>query len=306
MTHGQRTHNDEFEVSIIVATYNRAPSLARFLASVDSLAGLDSTTIEVLVVDNDSTDDTAKLLIEEQRKPRKFLLRALRETERGRASTINCGLRACRGEIICLMDDDVVLDRNWLTGLLHSYGTSAFAAFQGKVLPGVDPSGKPPDPKKLYEYNITIIDRGDRIKETNGMVGVCSFRRAVFEKLGFLDQRLGVGASGFGEDTDFSRRVRAAGLKIGYTPHAVVYHELDPNRYGGRYNRRVRYRMGLSESLYLDQPLLLNVLPNFIKYSLRWLFYRASCQRRRAYKAEGRLVKCWGYLIGRLKQKGWA
>jgi glycosyltransferase involved in cell wall biosynthesis len=293
----------KYEISVIVATYNRAQSLVRLLASVDSLEGLGSTTLEVLIVDNDSTDDTAKLLIEEQRKPRKFLLRALRETQRGRAATINCGLRACRGEIICPMDDDVVLDRRWLTGLLHSYSTTSFDAFQGKVLPGVDAAGNPADPKRLYEYNIAIIDRGDRIKETNGMVGVCSFRRAVFEKLGFLDHRLGVGASGFGEDTEFSRRVRAAGFKIGYTPLAVVYHELDPKRYGGKYNRGVRYQMGLSESLYLHNSLARHVIPNLLRYSLRWLFYRVSFQRRRAYKAEGRLVKSWGNLMGHLRQR---
>jgi GT2 family glycosyltransferase len=130
-----------------------------------------------------------------------------------------------------------------------------------------------------------------------------TFKRAVFEKVGFLDAGLGVGASGYGEDTEFSCRVRAAGFKIGYSPHMIVYHELDPNRYGAKYNRGVRYRMGLSESLYLRQSLLGSVIPNVFKYSLRWVFYRLSCQRRRAYKAEGRLIKSCGYLVGHLRQR---
>jgi len=303
MTQGQPAKDGAYEISIIVATYNRAQSLARFLASLDSLEGLDSTTLEVLIVDNDSNDGTRDLVIEEQQKPRKFLVRSLHETQRGRASAVNCGLRACRGQIISVVDDDVVLDRDWLKGLLYSYRSTDFDAFQGKVLPGVDPSGKPPDIKRLYQYNITIIDRGGKIKETNGLVGVCSFRRQVLEKVGFLDSRLGVGASGFGEDSEFSRRVRAAGFRIGYTPHAIVYHELDPSRYGRKYNRGVRYRMGLSESLYLNESLVWDVFPNLLKYSARWVFYRISFQRRRAYKAEGRLMKSWGYLIGHLKQR---
>jgi GT2 family glycosyltransferase len=109
--------------------------------------------------------------------------------------------------------------------------------------------------------------------------------------------------SGFGGDTTFSRRVREAGFKIGYSPYMTVYHELDPNRYGGKYNRGMRYQMGLSESLYLHQSLLGSVIPNVFKYSLRWMFYQLSCQKRRAYKAEGRLIKSCGYLVGRLKQK---
>jgi len=307
MTPDQRTKNHERKICIIVATYNRAKSLASFLASLDSLEDIDSTTLEVLIVDNDSTDTTRDLLIEEQQKPRKFLLRVLKEEQRGQSSAINRGLSACHGEIICLLDDDVVVDRRWIEGILYSYRSSDFDAFQGRVLPGVDPSGNPADTKRLYYYNIPIIDRGERIKEVNAFVGAhMTFRRKVFEKVGFFDVRLGPGTSGFGGDTKFSSRVRAAGFKIGYSPHMVVYHELDPNRYGGKYNRSVRYRMGLSESLYLYQSLAWNVFPKFIKYSLRWLFYRLSCQRRRAYKAEGRLVKCWGYLVGRLKQKGWA
>lgn len=291
------------DISIIVATYNRAKSLARLLASLDSLAGLDSTKLEVLIVDNDSADATKALLIEEQRRPRKFPLRVLHETRRGRSSALNHGLKACRGEIICLTDDDVVLDRDWIAGLLRSYSSTDFDVLQGRVLPGVDPEGKPADAKRLYSYNIPIVDRGENIREINALVGAhMTFRRTVLEKVGLLDPGLGVGASGFGEDTEFSGRVRAAGFSIGYTPHAVVYHELDPNRYGGRYNRRLRYRMGLSESLYTQASLPWNILPKLFKYSARVIFYRLTGQSRRAYKAEGRLIKSWGYLMGRWKQ----
>jgi GT2 family glycosyltransferase len=64
-----------------------------------------------------------------------------------------------------------------------------------------------------------------------------SFKRAVFGKIGFFDHRLGPGAAGFSEDTEYSIRIRKAGFKIGYTPHAIVYHELNPSRYGRVYNR---------------------------------------------------------------------
>jgi GT2 family glycosyltransferase len=307
MTQGQRAKNDECAISIIVATYNRANSLARFLAGVDALEGLASTTLEVLIVDNDSSDRTGRLLADERRKPREYALRILHEKQRGQSAAINRGLGACRGEIICLLDDDVVVDPRWIEGVLHSYARTEFDAFQGRVLPGVDPAGKAADAKKLYYYNIPIIDRGEAVKEANAFVGAhMTFRRKVFETVGLFDVRLGPGTSGFGGDTKFSARVRAAGFKIGYSPHMIVYHELDPNRYGGKYNRGVRYRMGLSESLYLRQSLLGNVIPNVFKYSLRWMFYRLSCQRRRAYKAEGRLIKNCGYLVGRLRQKGWA
>jgi len=304
MTQVPLTAGGHYEISIIVATYNRARSLARFLASLDGLEEIDSTTLEVLIIDNDSSDKTRDLLIEEQQKQRKFKLRTFKEERKGQSAAINRGLGACRGEIICLLDDDVVVDRRWLEGVLHSYASTDFDAFQGRVLPGVDPNGNPADARKLYYYNIPIIDRGDRIKEVNAFVGAhMTFRRKVFEKVGLFDVRLGPGVSGFGGDTTYSARVRAAGFKIGYSPNMIVYHELDPNRYGGKYNRGMRYRMGLSESLYLHNSLARHVIPNLLRYSLRWLFYRVSFQRRRAYKAEGRLVKSWGNLVGLLKQR---
>jgi GT2 family glycosyltransferase len=257
-----------------------------------------------LIVDNASTDETRELLIKERQKPKKILLRTFCEAERGQSSAINRGLEACRGEIIALLDDDVVVDRRWIQGILDSYRSADFDAFLGRVLPGVDPCGNPADAKRLYYYNIPVIDRGDKIREINALVGAhMTFRRKVFEAVGFFDVHLGPGVSGFGGDSNFSRRIRAAGFRIGYTPHAIVYHELDPSRYGRKYNRGVRYRMGLSESLYLNESLVWRVFPNVLKYSVRWLFYRISCQRRRAYKAEGRLIKSWGYLIGRLKQR---
>lgn len=57
-----------------------------------------------------------------------------------------------------------------------------------------------------------------------------SFKGEVWERVGLFDLRLGPGASGFSEDTEFSIRICKAGFKIGYTPHAVVYHELNPER----------------------------------------------------------------------------
>ena len=80
-----------------------------------------------------------------------------------------------------------------------------------------------------------------------------SFKREVFEKVGLFDTRLGPGASGFSEDTEYSRRIRQVGFKIGYAPNAIVYHELNPERYGSSYNRKVQYRKGVSRSIYRER-----------------------------------------------------
>ena len=287
-------------VAVIVPTYNRAGSLKRLLKSFDALEIPNSIPVEVLIVDNNSTDGTTTLLAEEETKARNFSLRVLHEPQRGKASALNSGLKLAGGELLVIVDDDVVVHPQWLAKHLECHELMSFDAVQGRVLPGVDPEGRPADTRRLREYNIPIIDYGDEFCGVRGMTGTnMSFKRQVFEKIGFFDPRLGPGAAGFSEDTEYSRRIREGGFKIGYSPHAIVYHELDPARYGRDYNRMVEYRKGLSRSLYRNDSILFNVLPNLFANCVRYGIYKAVGKTQKAYKTEGRIMKNWGYLAGK-------
>ncbi len=98
-----------FDISIIVPTFNRTGSLIRLLESLDSLEFPDSVQVEILIVDNGSTDETESLLRGEQAKARKFSLRVLQERQRGKASALNLGLASVKGNLILIVDDDVVV-----------------------------------------------------------------------------------------------------------------------------------------------------------------------------------------------------
>jgi glycosyltransferase involved in cell wall biosynthesis len=287
-------------VSVIVPTYNRARSLKRLLESFEVLDWSDAAKLEVLVVDNGSTDRTRTLLSTEQAKCCSFSLRILEEGRRGKASALNRGLSSAKGDVIIVIDDDVVAHPQCLTKHLETYRLTHFDAVQGRVLPGVDFNGNPADPNRLREYNIPHIDYGEQICEIRGLTGTnMSFQREVFAKVGFFDTRLGPGAAGFSEDTEYSMRIRKAGFKIGYTPHAIVYHELNPNRYGREYNRMVEYRKGLSRSLYRQDSIPFRVIPDLMANCVRYGLYRLLGRTQKAYKTEGRIMKCWGYLAGK-------
>ena len=291
-------------ISVIVPTFNRGASLQRLLASLDSLELPDSVYAEVIIVDNGSTDNTGEILIQEKSRQNRVRFTVLKEETKGKSSAVNCGISSAHGEILILVDDDVVLHPKCLVKHMECYHTTDFDAVQGRILPGVDPEGRPADPRRLREYNIPIVNHGDEVKEIRGLLATnISFKREVFERVGFYDPRLGVGASGFGEDTEYSMRIRKAGLKIGYTPHAVVYHELDPRRYGREYNRMVEYRKGLSRNIYRHDPILFRVIPDLVANCLRYGLYRLLGKTQKAYKTEGRILKYWGYLSGKL---GWS
>jgi glucosyl-dolichyl phosphate glucuronosyltransferase len=291
-------------ISIIVPTFNRARSLRALLASLAVAETPPGVVIEVLVVNNGSTDGTSLLLAREAAQPNGHSLKVIEEKLPGKARAINCAMAYATGNVVLVLDDDVVVDRRCIVGHLNAYGETAFDAVQGRVLPGHDFSGQPADFGTLRQYNIPYSDHGDEIREIRGLTGTnMSFKREVFEKVGPFDTRLGPGAAGFSEDSEYSIRIRRAGFKIGYTPHAVVHHELNSARYGRAYNRDVGYRKGISRSLYRNDSILLRVAPNLLANCIRYGLYRFFGSSQKAYKTEGRIMKCWGYLMGKLQRR---
>jgi GT2 family glycosyltransferase len=203
------------QFSIIIPTFNRAASLARLLASLRAIEGLDQLKTEILVINNASTDNTMGVLQAEQATLGSYELKVLEESKKGKAHALNRGLMAVHGDYIMILDDDVVVDPMLIKSHWECYQSTDFAAVQGRVLPGHDPDGRPANLTRLREYNIPVIDYGDKFRAIRGLTGTnMSFRQDVFKTVGFFDNRLGPGASGFSEDTEYSIRIRKAGFKI--------------------------------------------------------------------------------------------
>lgn len=288
-------------ISVIVPTYNRGASLQRLIASLGSLEPSDSILAEVIIVDNGSTDNTEEILLRAKGRPHRFDFRLSKEETRGKSSVLNHGIGLARGEILIIVDDDVVVDHRWMAEHWESHRVSEFDAVQGRVLPGVDPQGRPADPGRLREYNIPIVDYGGEIRSIRGFTGTnVSFKRDVVRQVGIFNPRLGPGALGFSEDTEYSMRMRRAGFKIGYNPSAIVYHELNPERYGRAYNRQVEYRKGVSRSIYRQDSIWFKVVPDLMAQCMRYGIYRLLGKSQKAYKIEGRILKSWGYISGKV------
>ena len=289
--------------SLLVPTCNRKESLRRLLESIGRMEIPDSVQVELIVVDNGSIDGTAEMLRQKGLRPANVSFAALTERRPGKASALNRGLACATGDFFLVLDDDVVIDPDLVVRHLEGYRSMPFDALQGRILPGVDSEGRPADPLHLQEYNIPLVDYGCDYRKIRGLTGTnMSFKREVLTKVGCFDPRLGPGASGFSEDTEFSRRIRKAGFTIGYTPHAIVYHELDPRRYGRGYNRMVEYRKGVSRSIYRRDPILFRVIPDLLANCVRYGIYNLFGLSQKVYKTEGRIMKSWGYLAGKFRR----
>lgn len=209
------------KLSVIIATHQRPRSLARLLSSLTPQLG--SQERELIVADNGSAEPTSLL-------PLPGRLLHLHEPQRGKCRIQNRAIAAAQGEILVFLDDDVFAAANHLDQVEAFFASHPeFAAMKGRILPAEDPEAIAGE--KAAYLDLPISDHGERVVEVRGVVGAnMAFRASTIKAVGPFDERLGPGASGHEEETEMSTRIRRAGLRIGYAPLAVVYHEVDPAR----------------------------------------------------------------------------
>jgi glycosyltransferase involved in cell wall biosynthesis len=243
--------NECMKVTVIVCTYNRCKSLARALESVAASELPDSIEWEVLVVDNNSRDHTREVVNEFcLRHPKRT--RYIFEKEQGLSNARNAGIRQARGEIVAFVDDDVSVEPAWLGSLVASLDDTQWAGCGGRVLP--EPGFSPPPwlaidgPLNLLGALCAYFDPGDSpgALDRPPIGANMAFRKEMFEKYGGFRKDLGhCGDSLVGnEDTEFGRRLMAAGERLRYEPFAVVYHSVPEERLNRRYFREWWFGLG--------------------------------------------------------------
>ena len=107
-------------ISVIICTYNRSESLKRTLKSLEEMVVPDSVSWEIVIVDNNSSDDT-KGVVEEFTKTSDLNVRYVLERRKGLGCARNTSLKIVSGDIIAFTDDDCIADRHWLASILREF-----------------------------------------------------------------------------------------------------------------------------------------------------------------------------------------
>jgi glucosyl-dolichyl phosphate glucuronosyltransferase len=220
-------------VTVILCTYNRCRALATALESVAASQMPESVDWDVLVVDNNSNDQTREVVDEYIRKfPHRF--HYLFEPRQGKSNALNSGIREARGEILAFLDDDVTVGPNWLQNLTAHVDSGEWIGAGGRVR--VTQSVALPKWLALEgSYGLggvlcALFDRGDVPCDLDQAPNGCNmaFHRRVFEKYGCFRTDMGPSPDGKAprpnEDTEFGRRIMTAGERLRYEPAAIVYH----------------------------------------------------------------------------------
>ncbi|WP_300972946.1 glycosyltransferase [Sphingomonas sp. LHG3406-1] len=220
-------------LSIAICTRNRAQRLARLLRSLDELRPEPSFAgVEIIVVDNGSTDDTKGAVA------RFAGARHVLERKAGLNFARNRALSEAKGDLIAFLDDDVVVDAGWLAGLVSAWRSRPDAGgFSGLVLP----YRLQTEAQLLFERRGGFRRGFKRIEFRAGNyhnplfpVGAGSvgagcnmaFDRRLLLDLGGFDEALDTGAPlPGGGDLDIFYRVLRSGRAMVYEPRYAVHHE---------------------------------------------------------------------------------
>jgi len=237
------------DVSILIPTYKGRDVLARLLQSLRDAEPADGFTWEIIVIDNNSPDDT-KSVIESFRASGRLDIARVFEPKPGKTRALNRGLAEATGTFVAFLDHDAVVARDYLIELHKAIATQPYNVLGGRVIP-VWPSTPPvwaTGERRLQTSwgGVIAHDYGDEPRPyTPGMalpVG-CNFicRRNLFDAVGQFNVHLGPrpGAQIAGEETEILWRMQARGETILYTPSIQVFHPVDPERLTKSY---LRYR----------------------------------------------------------------
>ncbi|ARV61767.1 hypothetical protein BZZ01_26900 [Nostocales cyanobacterium HT-58-2] len=219
-------------LTVAICTKDRPENLARCLQSLLKIQ-TPALKLEILVIDNAPSNEDTKELVDSLQG-----VRYVREPKPGLDFARNCALHSATGELLAFVDDDVIVDRKWLEGLMEAWAENPdAAAFTGLVLPYELVT----DAQILFEQRGGFRRGFDKIRYGQVLAGnplhPCgagifgagcnmAFRREILQKLGGFDEALDTGAPlPGGGDLDIFYRVIRAGYPLVYEPKYLVFHQ---------------------------------------------------------------------------------
>ena len=232
------TPNPEPEVSVCIVSWNVADDLRACLESL--YAQEDDPTVEIIVVDNNSSDGTVAMLESEYPK----VITIVNSENRGFAAATNQALARGGGHYLMMLNPDTVVPAGGLGALVRfaeahpeagiiapkllnpdgslQYSCRRFPTLTAAIFRNTMLGRLFPKARSAADYIMSDWDH-DSVREVDWASGACMLiRRESYEEIGPLDEGFRWGS----EDVDYCLRARGAGWQVLYTPEPAIIHAI--------------------------------------------------------------------------------
>jgi glucosyl-dolichyl phosphate glucuronosyltransferase len=299
------------DITVILCTYNRCQSLRSALNSVAASAVPSSVEWEVLVVDNNSSDQTRAVVEDFCRQyPGRF--RYLFEPQQGLCHARNAGVREARGSVLAFMDDDVAVDPTWAWNLCSGLLGGEWAGAGGRIIPQWTcsiPNWLATEGRYALAPYVAFDLGPESGPLTEPPFGAnMAFQKKMFEKYGGFRADLDrCGSSMLSNgDTEFGRRLLLRGERLRYEPSALVFHPVTENRAERNYVLAWEFGKGRGDiresgvapgARWFVCGIPLYMLRRITVWTIRWMIAftpsrRFSCKRS-VWGLAGAIVECY-------------
>lgn len=286
------------QVSVIVVNYN-----GRFYlpACFDALQNSVGSDVELIFVDNQSTDESVSFM--QTHYPDVKVV--LNSENNGYAGGNNLGVSMAQGEFIVILNPDTAVQTGWLSALIEPLQHDASLGMTTpRILLLAQPNICNTAGNMVHLSGITLCRGMGQPKQDFAETAVVSavsgaafgMRKSLFEALGGFDPQFFM----YMEDTDLSLRVQLAGYKLLYVPESIVLHDytlkFGPNK--TYYQERNRYIMLLKNARW--QTLLLLLPGLLLAEAITWGFtiLKDRTNWRNKIRAYGYLITHWSQIMG--------
>jgi len=199
-------------LSITICTYNRLEYLKKCLTSIlDQTQG--SQIIEINIIDNNSTDNTKNYIAERQKEFPE--INYYIEKKQGISHARNLSFKVCKGDFLAFVDDDAVINKNWLESLLNELkNQNQNIVYGGPIYPKFET-----EPEKWIDKNYFVRE----FKETDGFLGT------IKSKEGFSGGNMCIAKNLFLKSDEFNTEIGMTGGNLGLGEEPDFFYKLVKN-----------------------------------------------------------------------------
>jgi len=241
-------------VSAIISTYNRDRYLPDVLQSLSEQT-LDVDKFEIILVNNNSTDNTEKISLEFKENNPEMQFHYFLETKQGLSHARNRGINESKGDILVFVDDDAFLSKGYLEEVATYLSKhESVDAIGGKILLKFEKE-RPKWANKYLDPLWAALDMGEEeIPFRNGKYPIgcnMAFKKDVFDQIGLFNTELGRTGKNLagGEEKDIFMRMYEKDMSVHYLPKAYVHHSIPETRTTPDFIRKQALGIGMSERI---------------------------------------------------------